>query len=269
MYFAVDDGAHSHPKIMNATNAAIGLWVRVGSYVAQHLTDGHVPGVVAKAYGTASQAKKLVEVELWHAHGHTCSRCPQPRLGDYFMHDYRESGNLARSEVKARREKDAEKKRRQRAGTSPTPPPPPRQMPFDEEPPPGDEDAPPEETPRPPRRTAPAMAGIPADWEPSRDDVHAANTARTDTGRAPLTADQVDVLTRKFVRRMTEERRTAAEWGGRWRQWAETERPDQPHLGGVVVHLPAGRTAAGQSTADQRSAAAFDLAAQLRAEGNQ
>lgn len=269
MYFAVDDGAHSHPKIMQATNAAIGLWVRVGSYVAQHLTDGHVPGVVAKAYGTPSQAKKLVEVELWHAHGHTCRRCPQPRPGDYFMHDYRESGNLARSEVKARREKDAEKKRRQRAGGSTPPPPPPGQMPFDEEPPPGDEDAPPEDAPRPPRRTAPAMAGIPADWEPSRDDVHAANTARTDTSRAPLTADQVDAVTRKFIRRMTEERRTAAEWGGRWRQWAETERPDQASAGGVVVHLPAGRTAAGQSTADQRSAAAFDLAAQLRAEGNQ
>ncbi|MFE3488323.1 hypothetical protein [Streptomyces griseus] len=217
---------------MNATNAAIGLWVRVGSYVAQHLTDGHVPGVVAKAYGTPSQARKLVEVELWHAHGHACRRCPQPRPGDYFMHDYRESGNLARSEVKARREKDAEKKRRQRAG-SPTPPPPPGQMPFDEEPPSGDEDAPPEETPRPPRRTAPALAGIPADWEPSEVDVQAAQDARLAAGQPPLTALQVASVTRKFRRRQTDDDVRAAVWGGRWQQWAENERVDPPD--GVVV----------------------------------
>ncbi|WP_432147917.1 hypothetical protein [Streptomyces sp. bgisy029] len=267
-YFAVDDKAHSHTKMRRANNAAIGLWTLIGSWVAQQLTDGHVPGEIAKMYGTTPQMRRLVSAGLWHEHGHTCPRCPAVRPGDFYMHDYRESGNPSRAEVEARRNKDAEKKRRQRSGYS-TPPPPPGQMPFDEEPPPGDEDAPPEETPRPPRRTAPAMAAIPADWEPSRNDVHAANTARTDSGRAPLNADQVDILTRKFVRRMTEERRTAAEWGGRWRQWAETERPDQPPTGGVVVHLPAGRAAgAPVSTADKRAGEAFALAARLRAEGN-
>ncbi|MFW3473617.1 hypothetical protein ACN24M_20350 [Streptomyces microflavus] len=268
-YFAVDDKAHSHTKMRRASRAALGLWVLIGSWVAQHLTDGHVPGEIAKMYGTAPQMKSLVQAGLWHDHTHACSRCPAVRQGDYYMHDYAESGNPSRAEVESRRERAAEKKRQQRGRYGAPPPPPAGQMPFDDEPPAGDEDAPPEQAPRPPRRPAPVLAGIPAEWEPSRNDVDAANTARVDSGRARLTADQVDALTKKFVRRMTEERRTAAEWGGRWRQWAEAERPDQPQPGGVVVHLPAGRAAAGQSTADQRSAAAFDLAAQLRAEGNQ
>lgn len=271
-YWAVDDGAHSHPKMMRATNAAIGLWTLVGSWVAQQLTDGHVPGEVAKMYGSAPQTRNLIKVGLWHENGHTCPRCPAVRPGDYFMHDYPEHGNPSRAEVQARRAREAEKKRQQRAGkNAPSPPPPPGQMPFDNEPPAGDEDASPEELPRPRRTTpAPVLAGIPAEWEPSRDDVHAANVTRTDSGRDPLTADQVDAVTRKFIRRMTEERRTAAEWGGRWRQWAETERPDQSSAGGVVVHLPAGRAAgAPVSTADKRASEAFALAARLRAEGNQ
>ncbi|MFI5809282.1 hypothetical protein ACIA73_41650, partial [Streptomyces sp. NPDC051561] len=106
-FFVVDDGAHSHPKMMRATNAALGLWMRVGSYVAQHLTDGHVPGELAKQYGSTPQITKLLAVGLWHAHGHDCPRCPQPRPGDYYMHDYRDSGNPSRREVVARREKAA------------------------------------------------------------------------------------------------------------------------------------------------------------------
>lgn len=114
-FFVVDDGAHSHPKFMRATNAAVGLWMRVGSYVAQHLTDGHVPGAVAHMYGTPPQIKKLISVGLWHEQGHVCPRCPQVRPGDFFMHDYKESGNPSRAEVLQRRAKQAEKKRKYRA----------------------------------------------------------------------------------------------------------------------------------------------------------
>lgn len=114
-FFVVDDGAHSHPKFMRATNAAVGLWMRVGSYVAQHLTDGHVPGTVAHMYGTAPQIRKLITVGLWHEQGHVCPRCPAVRPGDFFMHDYKESGNPSRAEVLQRRAKGAEKKRKYRA----------------------------------------------------------------------------------------------------------------------------------------------------------
>lgn len=77
-WFKIDDSSHMHPKIVKAGNAALGLWVRAGAYSAQHLTEGTVPAVVARQYGTAPQARKLVTVGLWHEHGHTCPRCPQP-----------------------------------------------------------------------------------------------------------------------------------------------------------------------------------------------
>ncbi|MYT57688.1 hypothetical protein GTW29_13355 [Streptomyces sp. SID7834] len=282
-FFVVDDGAHSHPKMLRAKNAAVGLWVRVGSYVAQHLTDGHVPGPVATMYGSAPQIAKLLAVGLWHEHGHTCPRCPAVRPGDFYMHDYRESGNPSRAEVKARRQRAAEKKKRQRAGQtgadsagnpsafdddSPENP-----EGFDDEslpnraPDSGEDagqpgvspgDSPGTSRAREPlhstplrnkgaderensagsgaRAPQPALSLIAPDWEPSNDDVHAAQIARSDAGRPRLTAEQLDVVTHKFVRRMTEDGRTAAAWGGRWRQWVETERVEQqPAAGGVVV----------------------------------
>lgn len=239
-FFVVDDGADSHPKMVRAKNAAVGLWTRVGSYVARHLTDGHVPGEIAKMYGSAPQIKKLTDVGLWHPSGHTCPRCPQPRPGDYYMHDYAESGNPSRAEVLERREKAAEKKRQQRSGSTapgkrrPAAPPRPDPLDFEDEPPADAGDAPPEDAPPPARAPRPAADTIPPDWEPSPDDVRAVQVARADVGRPQLTADQVDAVTRKFVRRQLDDGRTAAAWGGRWRQWAENER-QEPSAGGVVV----------------------------------
>ncbi|MFB6875699.1 hypothetical protein [Streptomyces sp. NPDC056323] len=288
-FFVVDDGADSHPKMIRAKNAAVGLWTRVGSYVARQLTDGHVPGEVAKMYGSAPQITKLLTVGLWHEHGHTCPRCPAVRPGDYYMHDYRESGNPSRAEVLARRERAAAKKARQRAAqtgsgadsvenpssfgeessgnrdgfddeTDANP-----DQDSDESAGHGDvspEDSPGTSRARDPlhstpllkegakeregsagssaRAPKPALSLIPADWEPSDDDVCAAQLARTDSGREQLTADQVDAVTRKFVRRQLDDGKTAAAWGGRWRQWAETERPEQPAAGGVVVPFTSG-----------------------------
>lgn len=122
-WFNVDDSAHSHPKIVKAGNAAFGLWTRCGSYVAQHLTDGHVPSEIADMYGTAPQIKRLVSVGLWHRAGHSCDACPQPDGADFYMHDYAKNGNPLRAEVLAKRAKAAEKKRRLRASaTEPQPP---------------------------------------------------------------------------------------------------------------------------------------------------
>jgi len=288
-FFVVDDGAHSHPKIMRATNAAVGLWMRVGSYVAQHLTDGHVPGTVAHMYGTPPQIKKLITVGLWHEHGHACRRCPQPRPGDYFMHDYKESGNPSRAEVLQRREKQAAKKRKYRASQAD------RQGNqtlfddriddesnadrdgFDDDSKPneryinrqtkddsaGQEDASPVDSPgtsRAPvplhstpykeegaeereertgssaRAHEPTLSLITADWTPSQEDIRAAQLARTAAGRDLLTEQQLDAVTRKFVRRQQDDSARAAAWGGRWQQWAENERPAHvPPAGGVVV----------------------------------
>lgn len=64
-WFKVDDGLAFHPKAVMAGNPAMGLWVRAGSWVAQQLTDGYVPGDIVRSLGTTGQAEKLVTAGLW------------------------------------------------------------------------------------------------------------------------------------------------------------------------------------------------------------
>lgn len=116
-WFRIDDKAHSHPKLIKAGNAALGLWLRCGSYAAQHLTDGVVPGVVAELYGTKPQAAKLVKAGLWHEHGHGCpAGCPDPAPGDYVFHDFLEDGrntSRARAEAERKKARDRQSKHRE------------------------------------------------------------------------------------------------------------------------------------------------------------
>jgi hypothetical protein len=115
-WFRIDDKAHSHPKLIKAGNAALGLWLRCGAYAAQHLTDGIVPGVVAELYGTKPQAAKLVKAGLWHEHGHDCPRgCPNPTPGDYVFHDFLEDGrNTSRARAEAERKKARDRQAKHR-----------------------------------------------------------------------------------------------------------------------------------------------------------
>ena len=64
-HFQVDDDLAFHPKTMAAGNAAIGLWVRAGSYCQRQLTDGFLPKNVAKSLGTRGEARALVDAGLW------------------------------------------------------------------------------------------------------------------------------------------------------------------------------------------------------------
>ncbi|WP_053612018.1 hypothetical protein [Streptomyces sp. XY533] len=114
-WFKIDDKAHSHPKFLRAGNAALGLWLRCGSYSAQHITEGHVPAVVAQLYGSAPQAAKLVKAGLWHEHGHDCSRCPDPPAGDYMIHDFLEDGrNTSRAKHEAEKKKARDRQAKHR-----------------------------------------------------------------------------------------------------------------------------------------------------------
>jgi hypothetical protein len=239
-WFVIDDNSHMHPKFVAAKNAALGLWVRAGGYAAQHLTDGIVPGVIAKMYGTPAQVRSLVAVGLWHEHGHTCShpKCPRPAKGDYAIHDYLDY-NPTRAEVQARREREADKKRRYRARAE--------QLPLGE---------PSDDTPPPPRPRRDEQQPIPADWQPSEQDVEQAQLARADAGLPQLTGQQLTSLTRRFVRRMTDDQVRAAAWGGRWQQWAERERtePEQQPGGNVVPF--------GAMTKSQQQRAGLDRLAQ-------
>ncbi|WP_327162073.1 hypothetical protein [Streptomyces zaomyceticus] len=247
-YFAVDDGAHANLKFRRASMAARGLWVTVGSWVSDQLTDGHVPGDVVRMYGgTPAQVRSLVAVGMWHVHGHECPRCPQPPgAGDYYMHDYTENGNSSRAEIKARREQSVKSSQRHRERQAPKAPPTRgEQLGLDDA-----------DQPAPPRRST-----IPQGWRPTADDIRAAQTARVDAGLQPLTNDQLRSTTAKFINRQLDDGRLAVAWGGRWQEWAENERTAPPPMPGSNV-VPLAR-AAGASTADQRAAAAYQLAARL------
>jgi hypothetical protein len=65
-WFKVDDGFHGHPKVMDLSLAAVGLWTLAGTWCANYLTDGEIPlKVVQRLGGTKKQAKELVQCGLW------------------------------------------------------------------------------------------------------------------------------------------------------------------------------------------------------------
>ncbi|MGW3164793.1 hypothetical protein ACWC9Q_18355 [Streptomyces sp. NPDC001142] len=115
-WFKIDDSAHSHPKFIRAGNAALGLWVRCGSYSAQHLLEGFVPKDIVKPFkGTPAQVQKLIDAGLWHDAGHDCTKCPQPS-GGYMMHDFFEGGrNTTKAQHEANKKSAAERAAKSRA----------------------------------------------------------------------------------------------------------------------------------------------------------
>lgn len=101
-WFKLDDGFHSHPKILAAGNPAVGLFCRCGSYVSQHLTDGFIPDAVAALYGTQEEIAQLLAVELW-----------KPTRGGYLMPDYLDY-NPSKERVLAERRANTERVNRWR-----------------------------------------------------------------------------------------------------------------------------------------------------------
>ncbi|SDP61244.1 hypothetical protein SAMN04487905_10653 [Actinopolyspora xinjiangensis] len=93
-WFAVDDQLADNKKARKAGTAALGLWVRCGSWAAAHLTDGFVPADIVTRYGTTKQAEKLVQAGLWeHAESDGESGY---QFHDWF--DYQRSAEQVRSE---------------------------------------------------------------------------------------------------------------------------------------------------------------------------
>jgi hypothetical protein len=103
-WFKVDDTLAFHAKCVAAGNPAMGLWVRSGSWCSQQLNDGFIPDHMVAALGTKGQAKRLVDVVLWHS-------VP----GGYKFHQWNDEGRQpTREEVESTRKEWREKKRRQR-----------------------------------------------------------------------------------------------------------------------------------------------------------
>lgn len=95
-WFQVDDQLPVHKKVIAAGNAAMGLWVRAGSWSQQNLTGGFIPTQIVKALGTIGQAKSLVNAGLWDA-----------VKGGYRFHDW-DKHQLSVEEQEERRRKRAE-----------------------------------------------------------------------------------------------------------------------------------------------------------------
>ena len=101
--FQVDDKFHGDPAVVRAGTAAFGLYIRCGTYVAEHLLDGHVPTEIAAQYGTPEWIKKLTDVRLWEI---------EPGGQSYNMPLYFEHGNLTRERVLADRKAKSERQQR-------------------------------------------------------------------------------------------------------------------------------------------------------------
>ncbi len=115
-WFRVDDQFATSPKALLAGNAACGLWVRAGSWSAAQLTDGHIPSaIVSSLGGRAADARKLVQVGLWHSHGHDCEACPQPVRGSFLFHGWLEY-QPGREEVQKKRDEARTRMATLRAG---------------------------------------------------------------------------------------------------------------------------------------------------------
>lgn len=92
VWFRVDDNLPLHPKVVEAGNAAMGLWVRAGAWSAANLTDGFVPTRVALRLGSRSLCQKLVDAGLF-----------EKTKNGWNFHDWCEK-NFTKNQVEANRE---------------------------------------------------------------------------------------------------------------------------------------------------------------------
>jgi hypothetical protein len=66
-WFKVDDSFYDHPKMYDASDASVALWIRAGTWSARNLTDGFVPtGMLARLSGDARTATaELCNRGMW------------------------------------------------------------------------------------------------------------------------------------------------------------------------------------------------------------
>jgi hypothetical protein len=105
-WFKVDDSFHSHPKVLAASPAALGLWVVAGSWSGANLSDGFVPDHVLPRLlpDSALLARELVTAGLW-----------KRARGGYRFHDWADF-NPQRDAVEQDRKAARERMRKLRGG---------------------------------------------------------------------------------------------------------------------------------------------------------
>jgi len=107
-WFKIDDSFYDHPKVFDAPDCAVALWVRAGCWSARNLTDGRIPaGLPGRLCDDPIKAvSELLERGLWEDNG----------TGYVFRNwlEYQPS----KEEVEGKREDARERMRRLRAQRS-------------------------------------------------------------------------------------------------------------------------------------------------------
>jgi len=109
-WFKIDDDFFFHPKVIAASNSAIGLFVRCGSWASNHLTDGFIPDKVIEMFGTDADITRLIDVGLL-----------EETDGDGYLMPAFLDYNPSADEVKATRAASAERQRQSRGRRSDDP----------------------------------------------------------------------------------------------------------------------------------------------------
>jgi hypothetical protein len=105
-WFKVDDTFHSHPKVLAASPAALGLWVVAGSWSGANLSDGFIPDHVLPRLlpDSATLAQQLATAGLW-----------KRVRGGYKFHDWGDF-NPQRAAIEEDRKAARERMRKLRSG---------------------------------------------------------------------------------------------------------------------------------------------------------
>lgn len=111
-FLLIDDKMHSHPKVLAARNAAVGLWVRLLAWSSDHLTDGFIPKATAEAMGSKAEIAALVAAVSRPGGAGLLEPCE----GGYQLHDYLDRNPSADEVLERRRERSEAKVRAGRAG---------------------------------------------------------------------------------------------------------------------------------------------------------
>lgn len=103
-WFKLDDSFYDHPKVFDASDAAVALWVRAGCWSARNLTDGFVPAGMPVRLSTSAEAAaaELARRGLW-----------ERTRGGWLFHDWAEYQPTKES-VEADRKAARERMRRRR-----------------------------------------------------------------------------------------------------------------------------------------------------------
>ena len=226
-WFRVDDKFAFHRKAVQAGNTAIGVWVRLGAWSSDQMTDGWLPSEVAIVIqgGDVGALDRLCEVELLERDGK-----------NYKLHDFLD-WNPSAKHVKRQRKELSETRskaggkgaaaRWQKHGPSPDPDPDPDPDPREEkrDPPlspkgggaPGFKLEPPEPKRSKGDRKKPAHA-LPVDWQPN---AHAFEVGRT----CGLDGDRVRFEVDRFRDHAKTTDRRCVEWDAAFGNWLRGAKP--------------------------------------------